>query len=315
MQRLLIVLTVLLTLFAGLAPAALAQDDNPLDRARTNYCSLGTIKGTYSFTANGYLYPHPPPPDLSAPGVNFTSIGVLSNDGAGNSSYRANAISGARGATTSLGAPVAGTYTVNSNCTGRMTFSNNQTYFFAITEDGHELLLISTVPGTTVTATARRQSAPPSCAPAPASPFPSAYSCSLGSLKGTYALLFDANLGRLFPNFPGLPPEFALPAQGIALAGVNIQYFDGAGNSEFLVEVNSDASGIYDFTDPLEAAQIPPTRYTVNSDCSGSYLTFGEVEATLVVLDGGREFRVMLTTPGISGQLIWKKISDARLTP
>lgn len=313
MPRLLLALTLLTCLLAGLAPATLAQVSS-FDFARTKYCSLGAIKGTYSFTANGYLYPHPPPPDFSAPGVNFTNIGVLTNDGAGNSSYRANSISGAQGAaTTSLGAPIAGTYTVNSNCTGRLIFPNNETYFFVITEYGHELLLISTVPGTTITATARRQSAaPPPSAPAFASPFPSAYSCSLGSLKGTYALLFDANRGRIFPNFPFLSPEFALPAQGIATAAVNIQYFDGAGNSELLVEVDSNAGDIFE-TAPNELP--PPTRYTVNSDCSGTYLTFGDIETTLVVLDGGRELRVMPITPGISGHLTWKKISDARLTP
>jgi hypothetical protein len=309
MQRLLIVLVYFACLLAGLASTTRAQD-NPFGRARTNYCSLGTIKGTYSFTANGQLFPEFP--NTFRPGVPFTSIGVVTNDGAGNISYQASPNVNAAGNDGAFSARVNGTYTVRQDCSGTATFpQTNEVYNFVILDEGRELWIISAVPGTLITATARRQDDPaPPRVTAPPSHFPQASACTMGMIKGTYAFL--GTEVRIFPNFPLLTPEqvAAIPPQGLPFMAVGVQYFDGAGRTSHTFETDSAGGIIFP---PM--AGLPSGNYTVNADCTGSYKTPGGFDTNIVVAEGGREFRIAVTTRGFTGTVVWRKISDARLAP
>jgi len=102
------VILLLAMLLAGLAAAARAQD------AKTG-CSLSTLKGNYSMQAQGTVIAQFP--GLPVPPFPFAEVAIDFIDGAGNitGKFTANA-----GGLVILGT-VAGTYTVNPDCTGTIS--------------------------------------------------------------------------------------------------------------------------------------------------------------------------------------------------
>jgi hypothetical protein len=76
-------------------------------------CSLQTIKGQYIFTGHGYIEP-------GDPGVQRAHRGILVFDGAGNvSGKQSSSRAGKIGHET-----LQGTYTLDANCSGVMTFGS-----------------------------------------------------------------------------------------------------------------------------------------------------------------------------------------------
>jgi hypothetical protein len=102
----------LAVLLAGLAPAVHAQDGN-------TDCSLSTLEGHYSFQAQGTVVGQLP--GFPAPPLPFAEVAIDYLDGAGNISGRFTAnIDGVV-----LPGTVAGTYSVNSDCTGTIRMHTN----------------------------------------------------------------------------------------------------------------------------------------------------------------------------------------------
>jgi hypothetical protein len=101
-----------LTLIAAALPVAHAED-----RAAT--CSVSMLKGTYSVLAQGTVVAQLP--NFPAPPFPFAEVAIDYLDGTGNISGEFTANVGG----VVVPGTVAGTYTVNSDCTGTVTMQTN----------------------------------------------------------------------------------------------------------------------------------------------------------------------------------------------
>ena len=131
----------------GAAPRAHAIDHKE--------CSTATLRGSFGYTATGTLLPAAAPPPFAGP---FGEVGRQTFDGKGHT--EATATASANGNINQL--TIAGTYTVNPDCTGSMVVSVSPLGItshvnFVIDDDGAELRVISTDPGTVETRVYRKQ--------------------------------------------------------------------------------------------------------------------------------------------------------------
>ena len=137
---------VFVTVFAlGILPRAWAGDHRG--------CSDASLQGSFGFTSTGALLALGPP--LDGP---FTEIGRQTFDGRGNT--YATATLSANG--NIFRVTVQGTYVVNPDCAGSMTFSispfgTTATADFVIDDDGAELRAIITDAGTVESRVYRKQ--------------------------------------------------------------------------------------------------------------------------------------------------------------
>jgi hypothetical protein len=117
-----------------------------------NRCSARTIRGTYSYTAQGTILSGSPLPVPAGP---FVSIGKVVLDGNGNITEH---ITNDNFNGTIL-PPVnyTGTYTVDENCGGTAVLVGRAPYKFTIADNGKEIFFMLDAPGTVVTGTAKRQ--------------------------------------------------------------------------------------------------------------------------------------------------------------
>jgi hypothetical protein len=127
----------------GLAPVAKADDKG---------CSNATLKGTFAFTASGFITA---PAAAAGP---LAEVGAQTFDGNGGAS--AIATSSQNGNIHQV--TITGTYTVNPDCTGTLAIQAfpgglKSQLFFVIDDTANELLLICTDPGFVLTGIARRQ--------------------------------------------------------------------------------------------------------------------------------------------------------------
>ncbi len=143
---------------ADLVPAAHAQERDaaapPIQAEfpRRPSCSLGTIQGSYGFTAQGTLVPNPAlPPGI--PTGPYASQGLVALDGFGNLTSLVN--DNFNGVVVPT-APNTGKYTVNDNCTGSAQLANGVVYNFTVVEGGKEILFSIGVPGVAVTGIAKK---------------------------------------------------------------------------------------------------------------------------------------------------------------
>jgi hypothetical protein len=118
-------------------------------------CSNATLRGSYGYTAEGTLLPTIAPPPSAGP---FAEIGRQTFDGRGNT--EATATASANGNIVEL--TIAGTYTVNSDCTGSMTFDVSPLGIkgnvkLVIDDDGGEIRTVDTDAGTIETRVYRKQ--------------------------------------------------------------------------------------------------------------------------------------------------------------
>ncbi len=117
-------------------------------------CSLRTLHGRYGGAANALVTTGPPPVSISAT-IPIAVLAVQTFDGTGNFSTSN---------TTNLGGLVftstgSGTYAVNADCTGSVTFSLDGEVIhssFVIVDHGKQLLSVSTDPGVVASATATK---------------------------------------------------------------------------------------------------------------------------------------------------------------
>ena len=127
----------------------LAIDDN--QQSRRN-CSVHTIRGDYSYTAQGTILPGSPLP--VPPGL-FVSIGKVTLDGFGNITEHItnDNFNGLILPPTNF----TGTYTVDGDCGGTAILVGRAPYKFTIADGGKEIFFMIDAPGTVVTGTAKRQ--------------------------------------------------------------------------------------------------------------------------------------------------------------
>jgi hypothetical protein len=104
-------------------------------------CTLKSVDGSYGFIVTG----------TNLPLGLVSSVGIVTSDGRGNLTG-ADTVSAAG---TILRRTITGTYTVATNCTGAVTFTDNfgQTVNldFVLADGGDELQFIQTDPGTVIT--------------------------------------------------------------------------------------------------------------------------------------------------------------------
>lgn len=118
-------------------------------------CSVATLTGTYAFKDPGFVAPGH---SVTGAEVPFAAMGVEAFDGAGNvsASYTL-VINGA----ISTGLTGSGTYTVNSDCTGSVSFTTGDaaglTFNIAIIGGGTEAFGIHTSSGITGALDAKKQ--------------------------------------------------------------------------------------------------------------------------------------------------------------
>ena len=138
--------------FALAAVTALALTVAAVAQADSRGCSNATLKGVFADKDTGFITA---PPALAGPfaGVNteiFDGNGVITTAGMGSLNGNIVAETGK------------GTYKVNPDCTGTYAIQVSPlgitTHgFFVIDDNGNELQVVITDPGTVITCTARRQ--------------------------------------------------------------------------------------------------------------------------------------------------------------
>jgi hypothetical protein len=122
----------------------------PVARAQSG-CSVATLSGNYGFNNPGFIAPGHSNKGAEVP---FAAVGVITLDGAGNTSGTYTlAVKGG----ISSGNTFSGTYTVNSDCTGSTTVQGAPNSNFVILGGGAEIFGIETSPGFTGTLDAKRE--------------------------------------------------------------------------------------------------------------------------------------------------------------
>ena len=106
-------------------------------------------------------------------------------------------------------------------------------------------------------------------------------SCGAATLNGTYALTFSGFFTR--GPVPGAINNFT------PVAGGGLVTFDGNGNLSA-----SETVSIGGLITPVNV----PGTYTVNSDCTGTFITTPNAQLNLVILRNGREIQAVNTVPG-----------------
>ena len=112
-----------------------------------NFCSNATMSGTYVVSATGTV-------NTSGGPVAITVVGKVTYFGDGTGKVTASTTS-TGGAVSRISAPVAGTYTVNSDCTGSKILGGTH-YDFVISPNGRVINWIITESGVTVSGTGVR---------------------------------------------------------------------------------------------------------------------------------------------------------------
>jgi hypothetical protein len=230
-------------------------------------CSLKTLNGSYVFTASGYtLVAGVPQPKAIVEIINFKGDGTLVAPTATRS------ING-----TILRSAGTGKYTVEVGCTGTIAFDGGPGFDIFLSAGGGKVWMIQTNQDNVLVGILEgtSQSDPV---------------CSNATLQGTYGVYISGT--RAAPSVaPGAPGFVGQLEQVI---GVVVQVYDGKGNFTQVDNVKGTVSGIV------------PDRpgkgtYTVNADCSASSTVSPAPGITIVqkalVLDGGKEFRSITTTP------------------
>jgi hypothetical protein len=109
---------------------------------QTNGCTLATVKGSYGVLASGTILGVGP----------ITGSGIVTANGAGGLIY--SYIESTNGVV--ISGIVPGTYTLNSNCSGTVSFADGQTFAAVVVTGGQEIDLMSTTASDLQTAVAKR---------------------------------------------------------------------------------------------------------------------------------------------------------------
>jgi hypothetical protein len=143
----------------GFVPAVQAQEQEAAERElqsafpRKTYCTLGTVQGSYGYTAQGAFVPGAPLPPGLPPGP-YAGGGLINLDGFGNLTIT-NATDSFNGVLIST-PTIPGQYTVNSDCTGSAATALGAQFKFTIVNGGREIVFVQTTPGSAITGTAKK---------------------------------------------------------------------------------------------------------------------------------------------------------------
>jgi hypothetical protein len=107
------------------------------------------------------------------------------------------------------------------------------------------------------------------------------HACSDATLNGTYALTFS--------GFTTRGPVPAAINNFTPVAGGGLVTFDGHGNVS-----TSETVSVGGLISPVDV----PGTYTVNSDCTGTFITTPNAQLNLVILRNGKEIQAVNTVPG-----------------
>ncbi len=105
--------------------------------------------------------------------------------------------------------------------------------------------------------------------------------CSAATLNGTYALTFS--------GFSTRGPVPAAINNFTPVAGGGLVTFDGNGNLSA-----SETVSVGGLISPVNV----PGTYTVDSDCTGTFITTPNAHLNLVILRNGKEILAVNTVPG-----------------
>ena len=131
----------------GVAPRARAGEDKG--------CSDATLEGSFGYTSTGTLLPSYVPPPFAGP---FGEVGRQTFDGKGKT--KATATLSANGNIQEV--TIAGTYTVNPDCTGSMTLNVSPIgatvdAYLVVDDDGTEIRVVGTDSGVIETRVYKKQ--------------------------------------------------------------------------------------------------------------------------------------------------------------
>ncbi len=224
--------------------------------------SKASLKGSYSFLTNLWT--------ANARTNQFAMVGILTFDGAGTVTGSYTSISSQVFRTGTLG----GTYTVNSNGTGTLTFTTGSTVQFAVTLDStaakvaHGVQLVQTNDSNNeiVSGTAVLQST-------------TAETYSVANLKGNFALQRN---------------QWTADVNQMETSGADFYTFDGKGN--FKLSEAYVADGVFH-------TGTATGTYTINPDGSGTVYGGGGFEAAAFVLNSvasgqAKGFQLLVTENG-----------------
>ena len=107
------------------------------------------------------------------------------------------------------------------------------------------------------------------------------HACSTATLNGTYALTFS--------GFTTRGPVPAAINNFTPVAGGGLVTFDGNGSVSA-----SETVSVGGLISPVNV----PGTYTVNSDCTGTFITTPNAQLNLVILSNGKEIQAVNTVPG-----------------
>ena len=127
----------------GIAPAAMADNKG---------CANSTLRGTFAYSASGFITT---PQFLAGP---FAEVGTQTFDGRGTTTAAATLSQNGN----IVPVTVTGSYIVNPDCTGTLTlqvspFGITVHVFIVISDNGTKFQAIETDPGLVITRTARKQ--------------------------------------------------------------------------------------------------------------------------------------------------------------
>lgn len=231
-------------------------------------CGLKTLQGSFAFTASGYtLVAGVAQPKAIIEVIEFKGDGTLSSP---SSTRSVNGV-------IVPGPLTPGTYSVDTGCTGTITFTPGPTFDTIVAPNGQKVWMVQTNSNNIFAGTAEI--------------IPKTdQACGLDTLRGAYGLQISGTRPAPFvaPGGPGYVGQFE------QIIGTVVQTFDGKGTFTQVDNVKGTIAGI-----------VPdrPGRgtYSVNPDCSITQIVMPPGQTPImskgVIVDGGKEFRTNTITP------------------
>ncbi len=113
-------------------------------------CTLATLTGSYGFATSSSFFSR----TGTSRSLPSADVGVITFDGAGNFSI---SFTDSSNGVISQNITDTGTYAVNSDCTGTVTFTTGVNFQTVIVSGGKEILAIGTDPGSTIIVDVKKQ--------------------------------------------------------------------------------------------------------------------------------------------------------------
>lgn len=253
---------------AAQSGAALAA---PLAASGAAVCSTAGVEGSYAYSQSPAFNSFQGPQGSVSAFAPVTLLGHYVFDGQG---HVARSVSISLSGSPAFPVQDPGTYTVNPDCTGLVSFPDlGETLSFVIVS-AHRIAIGTTTPGEVGVGTLLRQERS---------------QCTLDSLRGNYVYIGNGGFTTFAP--PSLPPNPPLLMDAfMPVSAVGLLSFDGRGGvKRNMVSVNF---GGYSFP------YADPGTYTVNGDCIASVYFDSDKELFSLLLVNSRTIFVEVSLPG-----------------